>query len=144
MAGAALPPVTGVPAARLEGYFRHTSADWADDRVAATMASVEVRVDGTVAGWRLSPARAQMLAHSMREWHAAPLLPAVTAPTLWIVADAGDAAWTAAKREAAAAAEAAMPRARIRWLVAEHDVHAQRPDEVAALSVGFMNDDFAG
>ena len=144
LAGVALPPVTGVPEARLEGYFRHTYPDWADDRIAATMASMEIRADGIVAGWWLGPARVQMLARSMWEWHAAPLLPAVTAPALWIVADTGDAAWTAAKREAAAATEAAMPRARIRWLVAEHDVHAQRPKEVAALIADFIDDGLAG
>ena len=98
LAAVALPPVTGVPAARLEGYFRHTYPDWADDRVAATMASVEVRADGIVAGWRLDPARVQMLARSMWEWHAAPLLPGV-------------------------------------------DAH--RPEEVAALITGFMDDGFA-
>jgi pimeloyl-ACP methyl ester carboxylesterase len=144
LAGVALPPVTGVPAARLEGYFRHTYPDWADDRVAAAMASMEVRPDGIVAGWRLGPERVEMLARSMWEWRAAPLLPAVAVPTLWIVSDTGDAAWTAAKRKAAAAAGAAMLRARIRWLVAEHDVHADRPDEVAAMIAGFIDDGFAG
>ncbi len=139
LAAVALPPVTGVPAPRLEGYFRHTYPDWSEARIAATMANLEVRADGIVAGWRLGPARVEMLARSMWEWHVVPLLPVVAAPALWIVADTGDAAWTAAKRGAAGDVAAAVPQAQIRWLGAEHDVHAHRPEEVAALILDFLD-----
>jgi len=140
LARVTLPPVTGTPAPRLEAYFRHVYPDWPDARVAGMMSSVEVLPDGT-AEWRLRPAHLQALARSMWEWHAGPLLPAIGVPSLWIVADTGDATWTEAKREAAAAVERDVPGARICWLVADHDVHAHRPGDVAALIQALAGDD---
>ena len=127
-----LPPVAGTPASRLEGYFRHTYPDWSDERVAGMMAGLEVRADGTVEWW-LSPARLQALANSMWEQDVEALCSTLAAPALWIVADTGDAAWTEAKQVAAGLVSRCLPRSRVEWLVADHDVHAHRPDEVAAL-----------
>ena len=127
-----LPPVAGTPASRLEGYFRHTYPDWSDERVAGMMAGLEVRADSTVEWW-LSPARLQALANSMWEQDVEALCSTLAAPALWIVADTGDAAWTEAKHVAAGTVSRCLPRSRVEWLVADHDVHAHRPDEVAAL-----------
>jgi len=127
-----LPPVAGTPASRLEGYFRHTYPDWSDERVAGMMAGLEVRPDSTVEWW-LSPARLQALASSMWEQDVEALCSTLAAPALWIVADTGDVAWTEAKQVAAGTVSRCLPRSRVEWLVADHDVHAHRPDEVAAL-----------
>ena len=130
LARVALPPVTGTPAPRLEAYFRHSHPDWPDSRVRSTMACLEVLPDGTVEWW-LTPARREALARALWEQHSAALLPAVDVPALWIVADTGEESWTEAKRRAAMPV-AAMPGATVDWLAADHDVHAHRPDEVAA------------
>jgi pimeloyl-ACP methyl ester carboxylesterase len=132
LARLAMPPVTGTPAPRLEGYFRHTYPEWSDERMAGIMAGLEVRADGTVEWW-LTPARLQALARSMWEQDAAALCSGLTAPALWIVADTGDVTWTQAKQAAAEGVARSLPRSRVEWLVADHDVHAHRPDAVAAL-----------
>lgn len=136
-----LPPVAGMPAPRLEGYFRHTYPDWSDERVAGSMAGLEVKADGTVEWW-LSPARLQALACSMWEQDVEALCSTLTAPALWIVADTGDAAWTEEKTVAAATVARTLPRSRVTWLVAEHDVHAHKPEEVAALILGSVEDGY--
>jgi len=132
LARLAMPPVAGTPAPRLEGYFRHTYPEWSDERMAGIMAGLEVRADGT-AEWWLSPVRLQALARSMWEQDTPALCSGLTAPALWIVADTGDVTWTEAKQAAAGSVARSLPRSRVEWLVADHDVHAHRPDEVAAL-----------
>ncbi len=135
LARVALPPVTGTPAPRLEAYLRHSNPDWPDSRLRSTMAGLEVLPDGTVEWW-LTPARREALARALWDQHSAGLLPAVDVPALWIVADTGEESWTEAKRRAAlpiaALPGAAMPGATVDWLTADHDVHAHRPDDVAA------------
>lgn len=118
--------------------------DGSEQRVAAAMVGVEVRPDGAIVDWRLRPDRLRALARSMWEWHGAPLLPAVSVPALWIVADTGDAPWTAAKRAAVGTVGSLAPRSHFEWLVGEHDVHAHRPDDVAALIRGSIDGGFLG
>ena len=48
------------------------------------------------------------------------------------------------KREAVEEATNALPRVRTHWMSADHDVHAQRPREVAALLRTCVEDGFFG
>jgi pimeloyl-ACP methyl ester carboxylesterase len=138
----ALPPVTGTPGPRLEAYLRHSHPDWSEQRIRDTMAGLEVLPDGTVEWW-LTPTRREALAGSMWEQHSAALQQAVDVPALWVVADTGEADWTEAKR-AALTTIAGMPSARVTWLVADHDVHAHRPDELAAAINEWLGDGVGG
>jgi hypothetical protein len=45
-----------------------------------------------------------------------------------------------AKRAAAGTVVRTLPRSQVEWLVADHDVHAHRPDEVAALILDSTED----
>jgi pimeloyl-ACP methyl ester carboxylesterase len=132
LAAMALPPVAGMPRARVEGFLRATNPGWSAERLAGAMACFETLPDGTVR-WRLTPPRMKSLIRSMWGQHVPELWPSVAVPTLIVAADTGDERWTQQKREAAAAAERALPQARVAWLAADHDVHADRPEEVAAL-----------
>ena len=138
LARTALPPVTGTPGPRLEAYLRHGHPDWSEQRIRGTMAGLEVLPDGTVEWW-LTPTRREALAVSMWEQDSAALQPAIDVPALWVVADTGEADWTEAKR-AALTTIAGMPSARVTWLVADHDVQAQRPDELAAAINEWLGD----
>jgi pimeloyl-ACP methyl ester carboxylesterase len=132
LARLALPPVGGMPRARVEGYLRATNPDWSEERLAGAMAAFEVHPDGSV-DWRLTAPRFESLIRSMWGQHVPELWPAVSVPTLILAADTGAPTWTAQKRDAATAAKEAMPQARVAWLTADHDVHAARPEEVADL-----------
>jgi pimeloyl-ACP methyl ester carboxylesterase len=79
----------------------------------------------------------------MWEQDSSALQPAIDVPALWVVADTGEADWTAAKR-AALTTIAGMPSARVTWLVADHDVQAQRPDELAAAINEWLGDGVGG
>ena len=45
----------------------------------------------------------------------------------------GTAHWTSDKRAAMEGAAAAIDEARVEWMIADHDLHAQHPIEVATL-----------
>jgi pimeloyl-ACP methyl ester carboxylesterase len=132
LAGLALPPVDGMPRARVEGFLRATNPGWSAERLAGTMASFETLPDGTVR-WRLTRPRLESLIRSMWDQHAPGLWPRLEVPALIVAADTGDAAWTERKRDAAAAALRSIPTSRLAWLTADHDVHMACPEEVAAL-----------
>jgi pimeloyl-ACP methyl ester carboxylesterase len=127
-----LPPVDGMPRPRVEGYLRATNPGWSEERLAGTMASFRDRPDATIE-WCLARPGFESLLRSLWAQHAAELWPWVTVPCLVVAADTGDERWTGQKRAAAAAAEQAMPGARLAWLAGDHDIHADRPSEVASL-----------
>jgi len=127
-----LPPVGGMPAARVEGFLRASNPGWSPERLAAAMAAFDVCGDATVE-WRLTPPHFESLIRSMWDQHAPRLWPAVRVPMLVIAADTGDAVWTAQKREAAAAAALLAPAVRVEWLIGEHAIHEAQVEAVASL-----------
>lgn len=132
LAKMALPPVGGMPLPRVAGYLRATHPTWSEQRLAATLSAFDVNPDGTVA-WRLTTARLEALQRALWEARVADWWPAVQVPALVVAADTGDAPWTAAKRVAEAEIRRAVPGIRVEWLTADHEVHADRPEEVARL-----------
>jgi hypothetical protein len=135
LAKLALPPVAGMPLARLQGYLRHANPAWSDARLEAALAAFDVRDDGTVA-WRLTQPRQEALLRAMWAARVSDWWPAVQVPAVVAVADTGDAPWTAAKRAADADIRRAIPGVRVEWLTADHDIHTDRPDWVADLLLG--------
>ena len=121
-----------MPLARLQGYLHQSHPDWSDLRLSAAIAAFDVHADGTVS-WRLTEARYELLLRDLWEARAADTWPAIRVPTLTIVADTGDEAWTAAKRAAEAEMRRAITGVRIEWLRADHEVHTDRPDQIADL-----------
>ncbi len=128
----ALPRVDGMPKPRVEGFLRSSNPGWSAARLSATMAAFQINPDGTVS-WRLTRPRLESLVESMWRQKAEGLWPLVECPSLIVFADTGDARWTGQKRAAAAVATGRMPDARVASLEAAHDVHMDRPDEVAEL-----------
>jgi pimeloyl-ACP methyl ester carboxylesterase len=127
-----LPWVGGMPLARVAGYLRQSNPGWSEARLGAALAAFDVAADGTVA-WRLTAPRFEALLRSLWDQDVALAWPALRAPTLFLAADTGDAPWTSAKAASEAEVRRLASPARVEWLKGDHDIHADRPDEVAAL-----------
>ncbi len=137
------PRLIGTPAVEIERYLRSAHPDWPDSGIRATLANFEVRADGTVAPW-LTETRHLAILHALWEQRPSRLLPALKVPALVVPVDTGQPEWTAAKREALAATEAASPRSRVVWFTGDHDLHAQHPAALAALLLDATADGFFG
>jgi pimeloyl-ACP methyl ester carboxylesterase len=112
-------------AAALRDRLAAAHPDWSVEAVAATLANLRERPDGTVEPW-LDRARhrrivASLLAHSPRT-----LYPAVSCPVRLLTAD------PERDRELLAEAVAGLGDAAVVPMPGDHDLHAQFPDRVAA------------
>ena len=123
VAAMAPPDLEGTPLALLERRVREEHPDWPEQGVQGFLACFEVREDLTVAP-RLTRARHLRILRAMWERRPGAVYPMVHVPVLLLPAGDTD----------VADAEAALPDVQThRFPDADHDVHAQRPDEVAAL-----------
>jgi pimeloyl-ACP methyl ester carboxylesterase len=135
------PRLIGRPLADIEAMMRANHPDWPETGIQGALACFEVRTDGTVAPW-LTFERHMQILRAMWEQHLPDVFPRVATPVLLIPADSGQVAWTADKRVATAAAEAALARARTSWIVGDHDLHAQHPARIAQLLHDAVADGF--
>ena len=127
------PKLAGTPVETMRGWLERSAGDWPEEGRAGTLANFEVRDDGTIAPW-LTFERHLKVLRGLWEHSPTTRYPEVRVPTLLIPADTGDVAWTGSKEAAINAAVEALPHGRAHWFrPAHHDVHAQKPDEVAAL-----------
>jgi pimeloyl-ACP methyl ester carboxylesterase len=118
--------------------------DWPATGVEGSLANFEVRADRTVAPW-LTLQHHLAILHSMWESRPSQLYPRVTVPVLLMPAESPGAAseWTLAKREGIAEAVATLPKVEVHWFSpADHDVHAQHPNAVAAVLLDATRDFF--
>ncbi|HEV8064085.1 MAG TPA: hypothetical protein VGP46_04595, partial [Acidimicrobiales bacterium] len=91
--------------------------------------------DGTVAPW-LTLERHMKILRTMWEHPPGELYAALGVPVLLMPADSpgAPAAWSASKRESVGRALEDIEGAEVHWFSpADHDVHAQHPDQVAAV-----------
>lgn len=119
------PRFAGLTAEALRDRLRSGHPSWSDEAVEATVGNLELHVDGTVTPWltreRHRAIVASMLRHRPRELYAR-----VGCPTLLLVAGDGN--------PAASTAAADLPNAElVAFPGGDHDLHAQHPEEVAAL-----------
>ncbi len=136
------PKLVGLPASRLEAAMRSSHPDWPAEGLAGAMANFEVRPDGSIAPW-LTFDRHMAVLRGMWEHRPHERATELTEPVLWLPADSGDVAWTHDKREALADIERQLRRTRTVWFSpADHDVHAQHPDRVAAALHDALTDGF--
>ncbi len=136
------PNLTGMARSRIEGAMRSSHPDWPAEGLAGALENFEVLPDGTIRPW-LTRERHLRILRGM--WDHRPLARAAAIDTgvLWLPADSGDVAWTHSKQDAVAAMEAALSRSRTVWFApADHDVHAQHPDRVAAVLHDATEDGF--
>lgn len=136
------PRTTGLTFAEIDAMLRGRHPDWPESGIAGALACFEARDDGTVAPW-LSFERHLMILRSMWEQRIQEVLARVAVPVLLLPCDDGrDPAHAERTRERVAAAESQLAVSRTHWFAAEHDVHAQFPDEVAAVLLGALADGF--
>ncbi|HEX7276845.1 MAG TPA: alpha/beta hydrolase [Acidimicrobiales bacterium] len=122
------PRLAGLPVAEILAHLRRAHPTWDDDGVDATLANMEVLDDGTIRPW-LTFDRHLRILRALWEHRPSKVIPDLLVPLHLLLVDGGD-DWSVAKRAEGARAEAYGVR--VRWFVgADHDVHVERPDEVA-------------
>lgn len=132
------PSLTGTPVRVMEERIRAFHPHWPEDGIRGALANFEVRSDGTIAPW-LSLDRHLAILRALYEQRPAELFPRVEVPVLLVPADTGDVLWTHDKRVAVDAALAALPHGEAHWFSpADHDIHAQYPDELADVVARFV------
>jgi pimeloyl-ACP methyl ester carboxylesterase len=132
------PDVDAMRPDQVRDHITREHPDWSAAAIEATLANLRVTPDGWLRR-RLAIPDHMRIVRSM--WDDPPWqdYPRVTAPTLLIPAVPADEGRADRKRATVAKAAAALPRARVREYVgADHDLHAQQPEALAAdlLSVG--------
>jgi pimeloyl-ACP methyl ester carboxylesterase len=129
------PPLVGMPLSSVEAYFRTNHADWPEEGIEGSLGNFEIRRDRTIAPW-LSRDNHQRILRAMWEQDTTALWRSLRVPALIAPVDGGEDDWTKAKRAGAdtavAAASATGTPVNVRWFTGDHDIHAQRPAEVAA------------
>jgi pimeloyl-ACP methyl ester carboxylesterase len=128
------PQLVGLPLSDVEGYFRQNHADWPEEGFEGSLANFEIRSDRTIAPW-LTRDRHRAILEAMWGQRTAQLWEALRVPALIVPVDGGETDWTKAKHAGTEAAEAALRASgvpgRVRWFKGDHDIHAQRPAELA-------------
>ena len=143
-AALATPHLIGTPAVQLEGYLRRAHPDWPEEGIRGSLANFEVRADGTVAPW-LSREHHMAILRSLWEERPSSLYRRITVPTLLLpaIGAADDGQRSDAKRASISQALATIPRSRVRWFEpADHDIHAQHPDELTSVMLDNLSDGF--
>ena len=134
-ANLAPPRTAGMPAGDIEQFVREGHPDWPETGIAGALACFELRDDGTVAPW-LDFDRHLLVLRGLYDHDPTCAYPGISDPVIFLAADSGEGGWTQAKRKQLAEAEAAIADCTVQWMVGDHDLHAQYPDEVADLLVG--------
>ena len=133
------PRLIGTPASTIEGWMREAHPDWPKTSRAGEMASFEIRTDGTIAPW-LTFERHMAILHDLYLHDPTMSYPLISAPTLLVPAGS-NAVWGDDKRRAVDRALELLPRGRAHWFDdADHDIHAQFPNELAAVLLEFCKD----
>jgi pimeloyl-ACP methyl ester carboxylesterase len=131
-AALAPPRLAGRRLTEIERYIRTAHPAWPESGILGTLANFEVRADGTIAPW-LTFDRHIVVLRGIWDHHPSARYPELTTPVLLVPAGGGDPDWTARKRRSITAALAAIPNARAHWIEGDHDIHAQRPAELAGV-----------
>ena len=138
------PRTAGLPADDFEAMIRGRRSDWPEEGIQGSLACFEVRADSTIAPW-LTYDRHLRILRSMWEQRIDEVYGSVDVPVLLLPCNDGGAPdWAARKRDEVAAAESGLRVARTVWFAASHDVHAQKPDEVARVLLDAVADGFFG
>ena len=135
------PPAFQLSLDDLRARFGADASEWPAGSVEAVMACFEESEDG-MATARLQRENHLAILRSMWDHSPAQLLESISVPVLMLPCDTGDAAWTAHKREVLDAAKRTDTRLRVQWMQAHHDVHLQRPVEVAEALLSAESDGF--
>jgi pimeloyl-ACP methyl ester carboxylesterase len=133
------PRTAGTPAEAFERRLRARHPDWPESGIRGTLANMERRADGSVAPW-LTRDRHMAILRGLWEHDPGMLYPRVAVPVLLAVARDGrrEPARAARRELGVRAALERLPRADVAWFDgADHDIHAQRPVELADRMLAF-------
>jgi pimeloyl-ACP methyl ester carboxylesterase len=135
------PRLAGTPFGEVERYARTAHPDWPETGIQGLLANFELRDDGTVAPW-LTYERHLTILRGLWEHRPSERLPTLDVPLLLIPAvPAGEG--SSDREIAIARARRLAPRIRVRPFVgADHDIHAQHPDELAGVLLDALDDGF--
>ena len=136
------PALAGTPRAQMQQRMRNAHPDWSDEGIEHQLGNFEALADGTIRPW-LTLDRHMQILRSLWEQRPGDLYPAVQEPVLIAPADGGGGDWAARKHHEVEAAQAALPNARVHWFTnTDHDIHVQRPRELADLLLGAVQEGF--
>jgi len=137
------PSLIGTASSRMLAMMRAGHPDWPHSGIAGAMANFEHLPDGTIRPW-LTLDRHLMILRALWLHRPSERLRQLEVPLMFVPADSGAAAWTHDKEASIerAAASLHVPY-RTEWFrPADHDLHAQFPDRLAALLHGATTDGF--
>jgi pimeloyl-ACP methyl ester carboxylesterase len=138
------PRLLGTPAERMERWIRDAHPDWPESGIRGTLASFELRPDGTIAPW-LTRERHMEILRELWSHRPSDRYPALRVPVLFLPAEgpADAQVRVASRRHGVDAAVRTIAQARAHWFrPADHDIHAQQPREVAAVMIDAVRDRF--
>jgi pimeloyl-ACP methyl ester carboxylesterase len=140
-AAALAPPlIAGTPAGAFERWLRAAHPDWPESGIQGTLANMERRADGSVAPW-LTRERHMAILRGLWEHDPGAVYPHVRLPVLLVAARNGrhDHARAVTREHRVRVAVERLPQAETAWFDgADHDIHAQRPVELAARMLAFL------
>lgn len=132
LAALAPPRLAGRRLDEVEGHIRSAHPDWPETGIGGVLANFEPLPDGRIAPWLTFDRHIEVL-RGLWEHHPSELYAGIPVPVLLVPADGGDVERTQRQHARVDSAAAAIPNARAHWLAGDHDVHAQRPDELASV-----------
>lgn len=133
------PNLNGQLRTQLATWIKQNNPGWSDAGVEATLHNFETLPDATVRPW-LALEYHMLILRAMYEQDVKILYPQVKEPVLICVADDGS-EWTTSKRTLVQAALSGLKHAEVSWFIgAAHDIHVDRPSELAARFLQFANE----
>lgn len=136
------PRLAGRRLAEVAEHIRRAHPDWPAAGIEATLANFEHFPDGTIAPWLTFDRHISVL-RGMWDYHPSERYALVREPVLLLpVSPARLDERTARRDEAVERARAALASSRVRPFTGDHDIHAQRPTEVADVMIDALSDGF--
>jgi len=132
------PPLEGTAVTRMEAAIRAGHPDWPESGIQGTLANFEVRSDGTIRPWLTLPRHLAIL-RDLWEHQPRTRYPHLDLPVLLCPAEREHepAGRLLDQRAQVHEAMAALPDPRLCWFrPADHDIHAQQPEALAAALLG--------
>jgi pimeloyl-ACP methyl ester carboxylesterase len=126
------PRLAGRPLTEVEAYVRSAHEDWPETGIRGALANFEVRPDGTIAPW-LTFDRHIAVLRGLWDHHPSQLYATLAVSVLLVPVLDADGHDADRKRAQIEEALGTIPAARACWFTGHHDIHAERPDELADL-----------